>query len=269
MQNQKKPLYRRKWFIALIILAAIGVIGNLGNSDTDTANETAPTTQVVEQTAEAIPEPVAEKPEDASCKVVRVVDGDTIVVDLNGTQEKVRLIGIDTPESVHPDASRNVEYGSVASAFTKSQLEGQSVTLEMDVQERDQYGRILAYVYIGGKMFNKTLLEEGHAQVATYPPNVKYVDDFLAIQKQAQAEKVGLWAIEPFGEDKPAAPSVTATAPSASTPEAIYTGNKNTRKFHYSSCHHAGRISPHNVIYFNTREEAVSGGYVPCKVCKP
>lgn len=133
--------------------------------------------------------------------VVRVVDGDTIILDMDGTEERVRLIGIDTPESVHPDASRNVPYGKIASAFTKEQLEGKTVTVEYDVQERDKYGRILAYVYLDGKMFNETLLEEGHAKVATYPPNVKYVEDFTALQEQAREEKKGVWADDPLAQE--------------------------------------------------------------------
>ena len=84
---------------------------------------------------------INDKVESDTVKVTRVVDGDTIIVDLNGVEERVRLIGIDTPESVHPDASRNLPEGKVASEFTKSRLEGKEVKLEFDVQERDQYGR--------------------------------------------------------------------------------------------------------------------------------
>ncbi len=126
--------------------------------------------------------------------VVRVVDGDTIIVDIDGSKERVRLIGLDSPESVHHDEERNVEYGEIAAAFTTEQLEGKTVTLEFDVEKRDQYDRLLAYVYLDGKMFNKTLLEEGHAKVTTYPPNVRYVDDFVALQKQAQRHGKGVWA---------------------------------------------------------------------------
>lgn len=133
-------------------------------------------------------------PSDDTYLVTRVVDGDTLVVEIDGLEEKVRLIGIDTPESVHPDADRNVEYGKIASAFTEEQLEGKLVSLEFDVQERDKYGRLLAYVYLDGIMFNETLLAEGHAMVATYPPNVKYVDRFLEIQSQAREAKLGVWA---------------------------------------------------------------------------
>lgn len=125
--------------------------------------------------------------------VVRVVDGDTIVINYNGKNEKVRLIGVDTPESVHTDKSKNTKEGIKISEYTKSQLEGKKVILELDVQERDKYGRILAYVYLDGVMYNKTLLELGYAKIATYPPNVKYVEEFKKLQKQARENKVGLW----------------------------------------------------------------------------
>ncbi|MDI9476853.1 MAG: stalk domain-containing protein [Natronincolaceae bacterium] len=129
-------------------------------------------------------------------KVTRVVDGDTFIVDFNGKEERVRLIGVDTPESVHPDASKNVIEGETASEYTKSILENKEVGLEFDVQERDHYGRLLAYVWIGGQMFNKTLLQEGYAQVATYPPNVKYVGEFTEIQRVARENNKGFWAYE-------------------------------------------------------------------------
>lgn len=116
-------------------------------------------------------------------EVVRVIDGDTIVVNYNGIEETVRLIGVDAPESVHPDKSKNTDAGFAASEFTTVYLTGQKVTLEFDTQQRDQYGRLLAYVYKNGEMFNKKLLMTGHAEIATYPPNVKYVDDFTQIIK--------------------------------------------------------------------------------------
>lgn len=129
-------------------------------------------------------------------KVVRVVDGDTIIIDYNGTEERVRLIGVDTPESVHPDKEKNTEFGTTASNFSKELLTDKYVKIELDVQERDQYGRILAYVYLNDVMVNKTLLQEGYAKVATYPPNVKYIDDFTSIQEEARNNKKGLWGLE-------------------------------------------------------------------------
>lgn len=137
--------------------------------------------------------------------VVRVVDGDTIKVRLGDKQETVRLIGVDTPETVQPN--HPVEpYGKEASAFTKSQLNGQTVFIEKDVQERDRYGRLLAYVWtappgevsdkeIREKLFNAQLLLGGYAQILTVPPDVKYVDFFTAYQKEARNGKKGLWGL--------------------------------------------------------------------------
>jgi micrococcal nuclease len=97
---------------------------------------------------------------------------------------------MDTPE-VHFGTQ---PYGPEASAFAKRELEGKEVSLELDVQKIDPYGRLLAYVYLpDGEMFNETLLEEGYAQVATFPPNVKYTDRFLEVQREARAENRGLW----------------------------------------------------------------------------
>lgn len=131
-----------------------------------------------------------------SYKVTRVVDGDTIIIDYNGTEERIRMIGIDTPESVHPNKEKNTEFGKTVSNFTKENLENKYVKIELDVQERDKYGRLLAYVYLDDVMYNKTLLAEGYAKIATYPPNVKYVDDFTKIQKEAKNNQKGLWGIE-------------------------------------------------------------------------
>lgn len=131
-----------------------------------------------------------------SYTVTRVVDGDTIKVNYNGKVESVRLIGVDTPESVHPDRSKNTPQGKLASEFAKSKLEGKEVILEFDVQERDQYDRLLAYVWIDGEMFNKVLLREGYAQISTYPPNVKYVEAFTKIQNQARENNKGLWSYD-------------------------------------------------------------------------
>jgi micrococcal nuclease len=102
--------------------------------------------------------------------VLGVVDGDTIVIDFNGKEEKVRLIGVDTPETVHP--KKGVEpFGTEASIYTKELLEGQTIYIEFDVQEREtEHGRLLAYVWIEGEHFNHTLVKEGYAVVSTWPP---------------------------------------------------------------------------------------------------
>lgn len=194
-------------------------------------------------------------------KVIRVVDGDTIVIDYEGTDEKVRMIGIDTPESVHPDKEKNTEFGDTVSAFTKEQLEGKWVGLELDVQERDQYGRLLAYVYLDDVMYNKTLLENGYAAVSTYPPNVKYVDEFTAIQKKARDDGINMWS-----DDYKASSSSDS---SNSTETQGYKGHIKNKKFHKSGCRYGEMISYENLIIFTTREIALDEGYAACKVCKP
>ncbi len=136
---------------------------------------------------------VSEIPENAEKVLVsRVIDGDTIQLD----DVRVRLIGVDTPETVHPQ--KGVEpYGKEASNFTRSMLEGREVYLEYDVQLADKYGRTLAYVWLeDGTFFNELLLLEGYAQVATFPPNVKYVERFLEAQKKAREAGKGLWSFE-------------------------------------------------------------------------
>ena len=124
--------------------------------------------------------------------VARVIDGDTIEAELDGTILDVRLIGIDTPETVHP--SEPVEcFGAAASRFTTTMLDGQEIRLEFDVEKTDQYGRTLAYVWLGDVLFNEMLVSEGFAQVSTYPPNVKYVDVFVKAQREARSLGRGLW----------------------------------------------------------------------------
>lgn len=210
------------------------------------------------------------KTEEAGAKlytVTRTIDGDTIEVLIDGNTEKIRLIGIDTPESVHPDQSKNVPEGKIASEFTKSKLEGKQVALELDVEERDRYGRLLAYVWIDNVMFNKMLLSEGLAQVSTYPPNVKYTNDFLALEKQARENSVGLWS----QQVATTAPAVSEPKPQASTVnnELTYIGNRNTKKFHYPACSSVNQMNESNKVSLSSRNEAVDNGYVPCKRCNP
>ena len=142
-----------------------------------------------------------EEPSKLTGTVVSVTDGDTIKVKLsNGKTETVRLILVDTPETKHP--SKPVQpCGPEAYEFTKRMVSGKKVTLELDVQERDKYGRLLAYVYVGGKSVQESLLAEGLAKVAVYPPNVKYVDKYRAIEQKAKAAKKGIWADKPCAED--------------------------------------------------------------------
>jgi len=123
--------------------------------------------------------------------VTRVVDGDTLDVLVDGREERVRLIGVDAPE-VRGEAE---PYGAEGMAFARQRLTGQAVDLELDVEERDRYGRLLAYVWIGGELFNETLVREGYATVMTVPPNVKYAERFVALQEEAREAGTGLWGL--------------------------------------------------------------------------
>lgn len=131
-----------------------------------------------------------------------VVDGDTIDVVFNdGTKERVRLTLIDTPETKHP--TKPVQpFGPEASDFAKKALLNKEVILEFDVQERDQYGRMLAYVYVDNSMINEILIQKGLARVAVYPPNTKYVDEFRATEKDARKNERGIWSLENYATDR-------------------------------------------------------------------
>jgi len=122
-------------------------------------------------------------------KCTRVVDGDTIVLDGN---ERVRLIGVDTPETVRPNTP--VEYfGKEASAFTKRMVEGKQVRLEYDWQRKDKYGRTLAYVYLSdGTFLNAEIVKKGYGHAFTKYP-FKYLKDFRKYERDAREKKRGLW----------------------------------------------------------------------------
>lgn len=161
--------------IGINLLVALGLAVSCGRPGTRPADTTAPPA--------------------GSGTVTRVIDGDTIVVDLNGRDERVRLIGIDTPETVSP--TKPVQcYGPQASQHTKALLpHGTRVRLERDVDERDVYGRLLAYVYRGSDdlFVNLELATDGYAALLTYPPNVAHVSQFVAAVGTAQHRRVGLW----------------------------------------------------------------------------
>ena len=182
--------------------------------------------------------------------VLRVIDGDTIEVERIG---KVRYIGVDSPETKHP--SRNPElYGKEAFEANRRLVEDKRVKLELDVGERDRYGRVLAYVYVGDIFVNAWLVANGYAQVMTVPPNVRYADLFVKLERDARAAAKGLWG---RSEDR------------KKKPEGGYWSSSRSNKFHRPSCRWAGKISPQNLVVFKNREDPLKAGYVPCKECKP
>jgi micrococcal nuclease len=132
-----------------------------------------------------------------SARVVRVVDGDTIIVHIDGRDERLRYIGVNTPETVK--ANTPIEcYGEAAHQRNEQLVGGQTVYLAKDISERDQYDRLLRYVYVptadGQLLFvNLALVQDGYAQVSTFPPDVAHAQEFRDAQRTAKAAKRGLW----------------------------------------------------------------------------
>jgi micrococcal nuclease len=124
--------------------------------------------------------------------VTRVVDGDTIRVQIDGDEYRVRYIGIDTPETVDPRRPVGC-FGKEASERNRQLVEGQTVGLEKDVSETDSFDRLLRYVWVEDRMVNATLVEEGYALASTYPPDVRYSVRFAALQSEAREAARGLW----------------------------------------------------------------------------
>jgi micrococcal nuclease len=143
--------------------------------------------------------------ETEQARVVRIVDGDTIVVDRGRGNEKLRYIGMDTPETVDPNSP--VEWmGPQASKANAALVAGKTVTLERDVSEVDRYRRLLRDVWVrdpgrpsGWLFVNLELVERGYAQVTTFPPDVRYVDVLLAAQRRARDAGLGLWGPKSSG----------------------------------------------------------------------
>jgi len=236
--------------ISLILTGCIGVIETPPLRITSpTENQTAP-----ESASPIQPRlPVANLVE---AEVVRVIDGDTIEVDIDGNLYKVRYIGIDTPETVHPTKGEE-PYGIEASNKNKELVGGKTIRLEKDVSETDKYGRLLRYVYVDDLFVNAELVRLGYAQVSTYPPDVRYQDYFLQLQREAREASRGLWGI------------VQETPTSMPEPAAEYVGSIKSDKYHYPDCVWAKKILSENQIWFKSVEEAQAQGYKPCGVCKP
>lgn len=141
--------------------------------------------------------PVSTSQAENRVKVLKVIDGDTIVVLYQGKEVNLRYIGVDTPETVDPRRPVGC-FGKEASDENKRLLEGRVVIIERDISETDKYNRLLRYVYLplddGTALFvNDYLVRQGFAQVSTYPPDVKYTDRFVKAQQEARDNNRGLW----------------------------------------------------------------------------
>lgn len=141
--------------------------------------------------ADVTPSPGAGR---TTAQVVRVIDGDTIEVRIGSETWRVRYIGIDTPETVDPRRPLGC-FGREASERNRELVADTTVELEKDVSEADDFGRLLRYVWLGDEMVNATLVREGYAVSSTYPPDVRYQELFLGLQREAQEAGRGLWSV--------------------------------------------------------------------------
>ncbi len=135
-------------------------------------------------------------PSPGTVRVVAVVDGDTFRAIVDGREERIRLIGVDSPE-VPWYGGPGECFGSEAGAFARDRLEGRSVGLTYDRERRDRYGRLLAYVYVQDELFNLTLLRQGYATALEVPPNTSMAATFDKAEDDARAAGLGLWAACP------------------------------------------------------------------------
>jgi len=174
-----------------------------------------------------------------------VDDGDTVVL---ADGRRVRYAGINTPEVAHKDKPAE-RLGPEARDFNRRLVFGKKVRLEFDREKYDQYGRLLAYVFLlDGTFVNGALVREGYAYFFFHPPNKKYERQLLGLQRQAMDNKAGMWK----GFSGRQGPLI---------------GNRRSRRFHRATCPFGKAISPQNRIDFRTECDAFRAGFSPCKKC--
>ena len=174
-------------------------------------------------------------------------DGDTVVLS-DGT--RVRYIGINAPEIAHEDRPAE-RFGLEARAFNRKLVDQKRVRLELDRERQDQYGRLLAYVFLeDGTFVNAELIKAGYAYYLFLAPNTKYDQLLLRLQREAMAKRVGLW--RGFPDQR-----------------GTYVGNGRSKRFHQANCPFGKMISPKNRVVFKTKYDAFWAGYGPCKRCSP
>lgn len=177
--------------------------------------------------------------------VRHVIDGDTVIL-TNG--KKVRFIGINTPEIDHNN-NQAEPFGHAARTFTEKLIESKRIRLEYGQEKRDQYGRLLAYVFLQDNTFvNLQLVQFGLATYFYKPPNLKYADSLLQAQKDAMTGKRGLWHI--WSEKKQS-----------------YMGNRKSKRFHLPGCKYGSKTASTNRVDFSRQWDAYWEGYSPCTKC--
>lgn len=224
--------------------------------------------------------------------VKSVVDGDTIVININGEDKKLRFIGIDSPEMSTPN-------GPMAKNFTEEYLTGKEIYLEKDVSDTDKYGRLLRYIWLANpstinvdeseiksNMYNAIMIINGMAASKRYNPDVRYQDLFDKLNVDAVLRKVGMWTPMPegitvttnkiegwglqFGTFVPENRTKVQAKQNgkvyfADTTKGVIKGNANSKKYHLEGMQGYDKISVVNVCFFRTEQEAIERGFVKAK----
>lgn len=200
-------------------------------------------------------------PQYAYYSVTSVVDGDTIKVNINGTVETLRLIGMDTPETVDPRKLVQC-FGKEASNKAKELLVGTKVRLEKDSTqgELDKYGRTLAYVYReDGLFYNKYMIEQGYAHEYTYNTPYKYQVEFKAAQKSAQENQRGLWSPSTCNGDTTSDSTTTSQPAISQSTGKYYTSSHYSAQYYYpESCDGWKGLSEKYLMSFNALDELLA-----------
>ncbi|MCP4119161.1 MAG: hypothetical protein GY737_27905 [Desulfobacteraceae bacterium] len=195
-------------------------------------------------------------------KVLRVVDGDTIDIDYNGHKERVRLLCVNTPESVHPNRAKNTPMGKTASKYAKKALTGKTVDIEFEGnKQRGRYKRLLAYVFVDGRNFNVELVKKGLSPYYTkYGASKAYDREFKIAEQRAKKQHLNIWSRK--SGDTTRSPGLTAALDTN-----IYHGNIDSKIFHSSGCRYFNGKNCTKV--FHSKNKARQAGFRPCKICRP
>ena len=181
-------------------------------------------------------------------RIHSVTDGDTVILE-GGS--RVRYLGIDAPEVAHEEKPGD-PLGDEAARYNRKLVSGRWVRLEFERQRQDDYGRLLAYVFLeDGTLVNRELVRQGLAYLCPKQRPLRYWDRLLEAQRQAMKEQRGLWSLPP------------------PRPEAVYVANKRSGIFHRPSCPLGRSAKPSNRVQFKERNQAFFEGFCPCRQCRP
>jgi micrococcal nuclease len=192
--------------------------------------------------------------------VARVIDGDTVEL-TNG--EKLRYIGVDTPEMNASDAVKR-QLAESAKRVNRGLVEGRVLTVKLGVEQRDRYGRLLGYVWADGVFVNGALMAGGFAQVMSIAPNVQHADYFRALGAQAREANRGLWRVEAQEAEAGQSQTTTQQAPAQNTGGGTVYVTRTGEKYHRGGCRYLRQSKRPMSL-----QAAKAAGYTPCKVCKP